>query len=64
MKLSSDDWKTSTRSGTNGQCVEVRAGGNGVQIRDSKDPGGGIVDVDTAAWAGLIELVKAHQFDV
>lgn len=52
-------FKKSTRSGSNGQCVEVRADGDRVQVRDSKDPEGGILDVDPTAWRTLISELRA-----
>lgn len=44
-------WRTSSRSGSNGQCVEVRDRGAQVDVRDSKAPAAGMLTFDPAAWA-------------
>jgi hypothetical protein len=36
-------WVKSTRSGSNGQCTEVRDGGDAVDVRDSKNPDGPVL---------------------
>ena len=40
MNLSRAAWRKSTRSGQNGNCVEVAAAGPAVAVRDSTDPDG------------------------
>ncbi len=61
----SRDWRTSTRSGTNGQCVEVRLGDEGgVQVRDTKNREGGMLTVSPAAWQSLTDAIKAGEFDL
>jgi uncharacterized protein DUF397 len=44
------NWRKSTRSGGNGQCVEVRRVGNMVQMRDSKDQTGPILTFPLDKW--------------
>ncbi|GAA3012063.1 DUF397 domain-containing protein [Actinokineospora diospyrosa] len=54
------DWATvpfrkSSRSDVNGgQCVEVGFRPGLVAVRDSKCPGGGLIVLPAAAWAGLM----------
>jgi hypothetical protein len=40
VNLSRAAWRKSTRSGQNGNCVEVAAAGPAVAVRDSTDPDG------------------------
>ncbi|WP_229398841.1 DUF397 domain-containing protein [Micromonospora okii] len=44
-------WRKSSRSGSNGQCVEVRDRGAQVDVRDSKALAAGMLSFDPAAWA-------------
>jgi uncharacterized protein DUF397 len=58
------DWATvpfrkSNRSSTNGgQCVEVGARPGVIGVRDSKNPGAGLIELPAAAWTGFIEGMK------
>lgn len=55
-------WRTSSRSGSNGQCVEVRDRGVQVDVRDSKAPAAGMLSFDPAAWNAFTSAVKADSF--
>lgn len=48
-----EKWKTSTRSGDGGNCVEVRLA-QGVQVRDSKDRTGAVLTFDPGAWTAFL----------
>jgi hypothetical protein len=53
------DWRTSSRSGANGNCVEVAdylAGA--VAVRDSKDPSGPVLAFGPAAWEAFTASLK------
>jgi hypothetical protein len=53
-------WFKSSHSGSgNDTCVEVRLTGDAVGLRDSKNPDGGALRVDPAAWASFIALVPS-----
>jgi hypothetical protein len=57
-------WRTSTRSGNNGACVEVRlATATTVQIRDTKDRTGPVLSFPASAWQSFITGVHNGEFD-
>jgi hypothetical protein len=57
-------WCKSTRSGQNGNCVEVAPITGAVAVRDSKDPGGGALVFGYAEWVAFVEGVHAGRFDL
>jgi hypothetical protein len=61
VDLSRADWHKSTRSnGNGGNCVEVARNLPGiVAIRDSKDPHGPVLTIESAGWREFITDVKA-----
>ncbi|GIJ24639.1 DUF397 domain-containing protein [Micromonospora sp. DT48] len=54
-------WRTSSRSGSNGQCVEVRDRGTAIDVRDSKAPTAGTLSFDSVTWATFITGIKAGR---
>ena len=59
--LSRATWHKSTRSGQNGNCVEVARNLPGrVAIRDSKHPDDPALLVTREAWQTFIERLHAH----
>jgi hypothetical protein len=54
-------WRTSSRSGSNGQCVEVRDRGTQVDVRDSKAPTAGMLTFDATAWATFTSSLKSRS---
>jgi hypothetical protein len=56
-------WRKSTRSGANGNCVEVAEFNNAVALRDSKDPTGPALLFTSEEWAAFIEGAKDGEFD-
>ena len=57
--LTGAQWRKSSRSNGQGQCVEVARNLPGiVAVRDSKDPEGPALVVDPAAWSAFAATVK------
>ena len=55
-------WRKSTRSGSNGQCVEVRRAGDTIQLRDSKDRSGPVLSFTLGEWTAFTAGVKGDEF--
>ncbi|MEQ4304203.1 DUF397 domain-containing protein [Plantactinospora sp. B6F1] len=51
-------WRKSSRSGSNGQCVEVRDRGAQVDVRDSKAPTVAMLSFEPAAWDAFISGIR------
>ncbi|MCX4750443.1 DUF397 domain-containing protein [Kitasatospora sp. NBC_01287] len=56
------NWRTSSYSSGNGQCVEVASAVGAVATRDSKDPNGPALTFPAVEWLGFIKMVKARSF--
>ncbi|MEU4367131.1 DUF397 domain-containing protein [Micromonospora chersina] len=55
MELIGAVWRKSTRSGTQGECVEVADNLPGVVgVRDSRDPTGPVLTFTPDAWRAFI----------
>lgn len=57
-------WTTSSYSGQQGDCIQWRrsADGNGIDVRDSKSPGGPTLTVAPQAWTAFInDVVNKDQ---
>ncbi|MFJ4713096.1 DUF397 domain-containing protein [Streptomyces sp. NPDC088785] len=63
MTTEHPQWFTSSYSNNGGQCVEVAAnlaGARGVvPVRDSKNPGGPVLDVAAPSFASFVQSVKS-----
>jgi hypothetical protein len=55
--------RKSTRSGTNGDCVEVAMTADTTAVRDSKNPHGGHFAVSATRWQSFLAQIKASRHD-
>ena len=51
-------WRTSTYSGTNGNCVEVGGTASAVWVRDTKDRDGAALSLPVEVWATFTASLK------
>ncbi|MFB9541950.1 DUF397 domain-containing protein [Micromonospora sagamiensis] len=52
-------WRKSTRSGGEGNCVEVAGFGDGIGVRDSKDRQGPVLSFSPEAWQAFARAAAA-----
>lgn len=62
MTTLSDRWRKSSRSGTEGNCVEVRMVGGTIEVRDSKDPAGTVLRFTAAEWTAFLGGAEDGEF--
>ena len=58
-------WRKSTRSGAQGDCVEVAPSIDGglVAVRDTKNRAGGMLTFPQQSWTQFVAAVRADAFD-
>lgn len=61
----SQEWKKSSRSGANGgSCVEVRRQDETIQVRDSKDPNGPVLNFTPSEWVAFVDGTGKGEFNL
>jgi hypothetical protein len=61
--LPSIEWRKSTRSSGNGNCLEFADLGELVAVRDTKDRGGPALRFTSASWRDFVAGTKRGEFD-
>ncbi|MEV4661816.1 DUF397 domain-containing protein [Micromonospora echinofusca] len=61
--LTRAQWRTSTRSVGNGNCVEVAVAADRVAVRDSKDRSGPVLAFPAPAWHAFVTKVDGVRPD-
>lgn len=51
------EWRVSSYSGANNNCVEVALDPTVVGVRDTKDRAAGYLDLEPAVWAAFLATV-------
>ena len=54
----SPEWRKSTRSSGNGNCVEFADLGESIAVRDTKDRGGPVLLFTAASWRTFVAGMK------
>jgi hypothetical protein len=64
MDIDFRNWRKSTYSDADGNCVEVgeSADGQTIGIRDTKSRGGGTLTYSRAAWTTFLHHVRQGEF--
>jgi hypothetical protein len=57
-------WRKSTRSNGSGNCVEIATIGDGIGVRDSKNPDGPVLRFTRSEWAAFIGGAHDGEFDL
>jgi hypothetical protein len=58
------NWKKSSYSSAQGNCVEVRPVREGIAVRDSKDKSGPVLRFSTDAWQAFVGNIKAGRLGI
>ncbi|WP_433259756.1 DUF397 domain-containing protein (plasmid) [Streptosporangium sp. CA-135522] len=64
LDLSRAEWRTSSFSGSNGQCVQVAFLGEHVAVRDSKDAEGPVLVFTPGEWKAFAGGVRLGEFEI
>ncbi|WP_075896074.1 DUF397 domain-containing protein [Actinomadura sp. CNU-125] len=56
-------WRKGSASASADECVEVAAAGPSVLVRDSRDHGAGLLELDPVQWRTLMNAVRNGDLD-
>jgi hypothetical protein len=62
-RQSDTPWIKATRSGPQGDCVELRRHTGAVEVRDSKDPDGPVLRFTPSEFTAWLDGAKQAEFD-
>ncbi|WP_163509434.1 DUF397 domain-containing protein [Fodinicola acaciae] len=54
------NWRKSTRSGSQAECVEVGTAGSVVGVRDSKNRNGAALSFSATAWSSFVGQLRGR----
>jgi hypothetical protein len=57
-------WRKATKSGQNGQCVEVARDDDTIKVRDSKNPNGPVLSFTRAEWEAFLDGASKGEFNL
>lgn len=63
VDLNGAHWKKSSRSASNGNCVEMAVAGEHIAVRDSKNLDVTPLVFSRESWVSFIAAVSAGEFD-
>jgi Domain of unknown function (DUF397) len=58
------EWRKSTRSGNQANCVLVRHNDTSVQVKDSKNPDGPVLTFTHSEWTAFVGGAADGEFDL
>ncbi|WP_239377608.1 MULTISPECIES: DUF397 domain-containing protein [unclassified Frankia] len=64
MDLTNAEWRKSSYSATQTNCVEVARTSEIIAVRDSKDPTGPVLVFTPSEWAAFVAGVSDGEFDI
>jgi Domain of unknown function (DUF397) len=62
--LAGATWRTSSRSATQGECVEIAHTPTAIGVRDSKNPAGAYLSVTPTQWTRFLTGLKSGELDL
>jgi hypothetical protein len=63
MNDDATQWIKAAASNGGGQCIEMRRRGDGVDVRDSKDPDGPVLHYTPGEFEAWLDGAKKGEFD-
>lgn len=58
-----DGWITAAASAQGGNCIQMRRHSHGIEVRDSKDPDGPVLQFAVAEFAAWVDGAGKAEFD-